>query len=168
MASDIFCKVEGIKGECTDDAHTDEIEVLDFKHHIFQPSAGSMSTGGGASAERATHGEFIVSKALDLASPKLVEACCKGTHIKEVILSLNRAGGDKVEYMNYKLSHVMITSVEVGGDTAQNVLGDGMPTERVSFVYGKIDWEYTQQKLADGTGGGKVAAGWDCTKNIAV
>ena len=165
MAYDAFLKVDGIDGESTDDAHADEIEVVGYKHKVEQPISGSMSTGGGASSERVNHGLFFVDKYLDKASPKLAEACCKGTHLKEVVLSLNRAGGDKVEYMNYKLSSALVASVEPIGDAKG---GDPLPKERVGFSYGTIERTYTQQKLADGTGGGKVAAGWDCTKNAAL
>ena len=42
---------------------------------------------------------------------------------------------------------------------------DGFPSEEIEFNYGKIKWTYTQQKRADGTGGGNVAGGWDLIGN---
>jgi len=165
MAFDVFMKIETIPGESTDDQHKDWIELLSYSHAISQPVGGPASTAGGAAAERCEHEPFSVVKVLDRASPKLAEACCKGDHIKTIEISLNRAGGDKVEYMNYKLSQCMITGVSPGG-SAQG--GESLPLEEVTITYGKIEWTYTQQKRSDGTGGGKVAAGWDCTKNKAV
>jgi type VI secretion system secreted protein Hcp len=165
MAFDAFIQIDGIPGESTDDAHADWIEVLSYSCGVTQPSSGSASSGGGASAERADFQDFSIVKALDKASPKLALACADGTHISEIILELCRAGGDKVKYMEYKLSDAMVTSVRPGGSSAG---GEALPLEEVSFNYGKIEWTYTQQKRGDGSGGGNVAAGWDLEKNAKV
>jgi type VI secretion system secreted protein Hcp len=162
MAFDAFIKVADIPGESTDDKHADWIEVLSFSTGVSQTASGSASSGGGASAERADFQDFSIVKALDKASPKLALACADGTHIKEITLELCRAGGDKLKYMEYKLSNVIVSSVRPGG-SAQG--GETLPLEEVSFNYGKIQWTYTQQKRADGSGGGNVAAGWDLEKN---
>ncbi len=165
MAFDAFLKISDIPGESTDDKHKDWIEVLSFSCGVSQRASGSASTGGGATAERADFQDFSIVKTLDKASPKLALACAGGTHIKEVVLELCRAGGDKVKYMEYKLSHAVISSVRPGG-SAQG--GETLPLEEVSFNYGKIEWTYVQQKRADGSGGGQVAAGWDLEKNKKV
>jgi type VI secretion system secreted protein Hcp len=165
MAFDAFLKVDGIPGESTDDAHADQIEVLSFSSGVSQTSSASASSGGGASSERADFQDFSIVKALDKASPKLAVACADGTHISEVVLELCRAGGDKLKYMEYKLSDCIVSSVRPGG-SAQG--GETLPLEEVSFNYGKIEWIYTQQKRADGTGGGNVAAGWDLEKNVKI
>lgn len=165
MAFDAFLKIDGIPGESTDSNHKDWIEVLSFSHGVSQKGAGSMSSGGGASAERCDHRNFVVVKNLDKASPLLAEHCCSGKHIKNVVLSLNRAGGDKVQYMEYKLTDAIIASYQPGGSSSGQ---SSLPVEELAFSYGKIEWTYTQQKLSDGTGGGKVAAGWDLTVNKKV
>jgi type VI secretion system secreted protein Hcp len=165
MAFDTFMKIDGIPGESTDDKHKDWIEVLSFSTGITQPTSGSASTAGGATSERANFQDFSVVKALDKASPKIALACADGTHIKEVILELCRAGGDKVKYMEYKLSNCIISSYRPGGSAKG---GETLPLEELSFNYGMIEWTYTQQKRADGSGGGQVAAGWDLEKNTKV
>ncbi len=165
MAFDAFLKIDGVPGESTDDKHKDWIEVLSFSWGVSQRASGSASTGGGATAERADFQDFSIVKALDKASPKIALACADGTHIKEVIIELCRAGGDKVKYMEYKMSNAIISSVRPGG-SAQG--GETLPLEEVSFNYGKIEWTYTQQKRADGSGGGQVAAGWDLEANKKV
>jgi type VI secretion system secreted protein Hcp len=165
MPFDAFLKIDGIPGESTDDKHADWIEVLSYSCGITQPTSGSASTGGGATAERANFQDFSIVKVLDKASPKIALACADGTHIKEVILELCRAGGEKVKYMEYKLGNCIISSCRPGG-SAQG--GETLPLEEVSFNYGKIEWTYVQQKRADGSGGGQVAAGWDLEKNKKV
>lgn len=166
MAFDAYLKIDGIPGESTDANHKDWFEILSFSHMLSQRPSGSASAKGGASAERCDHHPFTIVKYLDKATPKLAEACCEGRHLKEVLLTLNRAGGsEKVEYMRFKLSEAMITSVRPGG-TANGA--ESQPLEEISFNYGKIEWTYTQQKRGDGTGGGKVASGWSVTENKKV
>jgi type VI secretion system secreted protein Hcp len=101
-------------------------------------------------------------KTLDKASPKLALACADGTHIKEIIVEFCRAGGEKLKYMEYKLSNCIISCIAVHGG------GEGEPMESVRFNYGKIEWTYTKQNRSDGSGGGNVAAGWNRQGNKAV
>lgn len=163
MAFDAFLKIDGIPGESADDKHKDWIEVLSYSWGVTQTASASASTSGGAAHQRADFQDFSISKTLDKASPKLALACADGTHVKQVVLELCRAGGNKVKYMEYKMENCIVSSVSVGGGG-----GGGEPTEAVTFNYGKIEWTYTQQKRTDGSGGGQVAAGWDLQLNKKV
>ena len=165
MAFDAFLKIDGIPGESTDDKHKDWIEVLSYGVGIQQPASATASTAGGATAERAHFQDFTITKALDKASPKLALACADGMHMKHVTLELCRAGGDKMKYMEYKLTNCIISSYHDGGPAGG---AEDLPIENVSFNYGKIEWIYTQQKRADGSGGGQVVAGWDLQTNKKV
>jgi len=158
---DAFIKIDGIPGESKDSNHKDWIEITSFSHKIEQPASSTASSSGGATAERVNHGQFHVVHELDRASPLLAQACCKGTHIKEVVIELCRAGGDKVKYAEIRLEQVIVASVEYCG-------GGDFPSEIISFSYGKIHWDYVQQGREDGTGGGHITAGWDLTRNCVV
>lgn len=160
MAFDAFLKIDGIPGESSDAKHSEWIEITSFNHSMNQPASATASSAGGATAERVNHSTFDFTHLLDKASPKLYEAVCTGKHIKEVTLELCRSGGDKVKYMEVKLEQVLISSVSPSGSA-----GGDFPSEAVSLSYGKIKWTYTQQKRADGAGGGNVSAGWDLTAN---
>ena len=160
MAFDAFLKIDGIPGESSDDKHKDWIEITSFTHSMEQPASATASNAGGATAERVNHGTFNITHLLDKASPKLYDAVCTGKHLKEVILELCRAGGDKMKYMEVRLEQVLISRVAPYGSA-----GDGFPSETLSLSYGKIKWTYTQKKRADGAGGGNVSAGWDLTTN---
>jgi len=162
MAFDSFIKIDGIPGESTDDKHKDWIEILSFNFGMSQPASSTASSAGGASAERVNLHDVSIVKHLDKASPKLYELCCSGKHIATVSMELCRAGGDKVKYMEVKLEQVIISSVSPGGSSQGS---DSFPTESVTFNFGKAKWTYTQQKRADGTGGGNVTGGWDATTN---
>ena len=167
MAKDAFLKIAGIDGESTDDVHKNWIEINSFQHDVSQAIGGAASSQGGLSGEKVSHGVFTIEKNIDKATPKLFDKCCTGQTIDEIELSLNRSAGgsgDKVQYMHWKFGPVLITKVETVYDEKRGTL----PVERVSWTYGKVAWTYTQQKMADGTGGGQVAAGWDLMKNKAV
>lgn len=165
MAFDCFLKIDGIPGESTDDKHSDWIEVLSYSWGVAQPASGSASSGGGGTAERADFADFSIVKTLDKASPKLMLACADGSHINEVTMELCRAGGDKLKYMEYKMSNVIVTSYSPGGSSQG---AESLPIEEVAFNYGKVELTYTYQQRAGGGGGGNVAAGWDLETNAKV
>ena len=127
-----------------------------------QPSSATDSSAGGGTTERVNIEDFAIVKHLDKASTKLYEFCCKGTHVKDVTLELCRAGGDKLKYLEVKMENVVISKAQSSGKSEGT---DGFPTERAAFNFAKVKWTYTQQKRADGTGGGNVAGGWDLTAN---
>jgi len=53
MAFDAFLRVDGAPGESLDDQHKDWIEVKTFAHGVNQPVSRTVSSSGGATAERA-------------------------------------------------------------------------------------------------------------------
>jgi type VI secretion system secreted protein Hcp len=165
MAFDCFCKIDGIDGESTDSKHQKWIEVLSFSNGMSQPVSAVQSSVGGATSARVNMQDFSIVKQIDISSPKLAEACCTGKHFPKITIELCRAGGDKLKYMEYKLTNAIISSVSSGGTPGGP---EDVPSESVSFNFGKIEWAYTQQKRADGAGGGNASAGWDLEKNVKV
>jgi len=163
MGIDAFLKIDGIPGESSDDREKNTIEILSFSSGVSQATTISKSSHGGGSSGRADFDDFHIVKALDKSSPKLALACADGTHIKEVVLSLYRSGGDKLKYMEYKLQNCIISSYQPSGSSGAH--DESIPLESISFNYGKIQWTYTQQKRGDGSGGGNVSAGWDLEQN---
>jgi type VI secretion system secreted protein Hcp len=160
MASTIFCKIEGIKGESTDANHKDEFELMSFSHSVSQPRSATASTAGGGTAGRCNHTDLAIVKEMDSASPILNQTCCTGKHIPSIVITLRRADGDKsVPYMVYKLTDVVLSSVQIGGSS------DSVPTESVTFNYAKIEWEYTKQSRKDGSGAGKTNGSWNLSTN---
>lgn len=160
MASDTFLQISDIKGESTDADHKDWIEVLSFNWGVSQMASGSASSSGGGSTQRADFQDLSIVKELDSSSPLLNKACWGGKHIGKVVLELNRAAGDKRQpYMKYEMENVIISSVSIGGG------GGGVPTESVTFNYGRINTVYTKQARKGGGGAGEVPAGWSLEDN---
>lgn len=159
MPEDVFLQIDGIPGESTDEKHKNWIEVLSYSHGVSQMGAGSRSTGGAATGGRCDHQDFSIVKELDKATADLNLVCCNGKHIKKITLELCRATGDKQPYMKYELEDVVISSVSIGGG------GGGIPTESVTFNYGKINWVYTETDHQTGKKKGEVKKWWDLVGN---
>ena len=155
---DIYIQIDGIKGESTDKDHKDWIEVLSVGQSISQSAS---STAGGGGTTRSQHEPFTITKHIDLASPKLYEACSGGKHIKNVTIEMMRTSGDKRDkYMVVGLKEVIILRVATSGS------GENL-TDSVSFNYGTINWTYTQPERADGSKGGNTTGGWNLAGNKA-
>lgn len=161
MPFDSFIKIGDIKGESTDDKHKNWIEILSFSHGVFQRSSGEVSAGT-RSAGRCDHGSFHIVKTLDQASPYLYLKCCNGEHIKEATVQICKAGGDKQQLMEFKMSDVMITSVAPAGSAEGAAV---MPMEEVAMTYGKIEWCYSILDHATGKKTGDVKTHWDLHTN---
>ena len=142
MASDIFAKIGDIKGESLDAKHKDEIEVLSFSWGVT--NAGNIGTGGGGGAGRATFQDLSIVHKIDKATPRLLEACATGGHLKEATITQRKAGKGQQEYLIIKMNDVIITGVALG-DTS-----DEAGSETVSLAFAKVDFEYKPQK-ADGS-----------------
>ncbi|WP_131107689.1 type VI secretion system tube protein Hcp [Pseudomonas sp. Sample_10] len=158
MAFDAYVKIEGIPGEALDDQHKDWIEINGYSFSTHQEASSTASSAGGASSGRTTVSDFTFTKNLDKSSCKLIEASCAGDHLKEVVLTLHRAGGEKQKYYEVVLEEVIISSYAQAAN-------EGVPTESISLNYGRIKTIYIQQKRTDGAGGGNVAGGWDRISN---
>ncbi len=158
MATSTYLKIDPIKGESTDTAHKDWIEVESFSTDVSQPLSGPSGTGG-RSAARADFGPFMVTKSVDVGSPDLNQYCAQGKHIAKLELEVCQETGSKECYLKYELENVMVQSVNVGGG------GSMRPQENVAFVYDKISWCYTAINN-DGSAGTKVGPKkWNLQEN---
>ncbi len=159
-AVDLFLKLDGITGESADARHPGEIEVLAFSwaEHQSVPAGGS----GGGGAGKVQIGELHVVMRTSKASPPLMLACAKGSHIKTAVLSSRRHGnaGQK-DFLVIKLSDVSVTSYRIGATESGE---DDLPTDQVSLAFGKIEYGYHPQK-PDGSLAPAITATWDVKKN---
>ena len=109
MAADIFAKIGDIKGESLDDKHKDEVEVLSYSWGVT--NTAHIPTGGGGGAGKATFQDLSIVHKIDKASPKLLQACATGEHLKEATITFRKAGKGQQEFLIVKMSDVIITGV---------------------------------------------------------
>ena len=150
-AVDYFLKIDGIQGESQDKTHKNEIEIESFSWG--ESNSGTASKGGGMGAGRVAMQDFHFVMGINKASPKLMLACATGEHITKATLVCRKAGKEQQEYLKCTFSDLLISSFQLGGTEV-------MPTEQISFNFGKIEMEYKEQK-ADGTLSGAVKSGYD-------
>ena len=143
MATDIFAKIGDIKGESLDAKHKDEVEVLSWSWGVSQ--SGSTSPGGGGGQGKANFNDFNFTHKVDKASPVLLKACATGSHIKEATVTVRKAGKGQQEFLIFKMSDIIVTSVNPSGS------GDSATmAESVALQFAKVHLEYKPQK-ADGS-----------------
>lgn len=160
MAVDYFLKVDGIDGEATDSKHKGEIDIESWSWGAT--NSGDAAHRGGMGAGKVAMQDFHFVMKVNKATPKLMEACATGEHIKKAILTCRKAGKDQQEYLKVTLSDLVVSSYQTGGSH-----GDVVPTDQVSLNFSKVEYEYKEQK-PDGTLGGAVKAGYDLKANKKV
>jgi type VI secretion system secreted protein Hcp len=157
MAVDIFLKIAGVDGESKDDKHKKEMDILAWSWGLS--NSGSAHVGGGAGAGKVNVQDVSFTKWVDAATPKLVLACCNGSHYDEATLVVRKSGGSPVEYIKLKLQEVLVTSVSTGGSGGEDRL-----TENITLNFAKFNLDYTPQD-DKGAAGTAIPAGWDVAAN---
>ena len=143
-----YLKLDGVDGESQDVNHKDWIDVFSYSEGVSLPlSVGSFT--GGLEAGKVKFSDLTVLTAADQTTPILFQDSISGTEIKYAVLEVVEPNG---EYLDYKLSDVLITSVSDKGNA-----GDSAPLEQVSLNFTKIEWDYTPLN-ADGSPGTPVSA----------
>jgi type VI secretion system secreted protein Hcp len=157
---DYFLKIEGIEGESSDSKHKGEIDLQSWSWGAT--NAGTMHSGGGGGAGKVSMQDFHFNMEINKATPKLVQACASGQHIKKAVLTCRKAGTDQQEYLKVTFSDLLVSSYQTGGQA-----GTPIPHEAISLNFAKVEFEYKPQK-ADGTLDGAIKAGWDLKSNTKV
>jgi len=147
-ASDIYLHVQTkragkIKGECTVEGHDGDVQVLAW---TWGASAGS-AIGSTAATARRQYRHLVVTKGIDSASTGLLSALATNDEVKEATLTMNKAGGEALDYYRMTLKNARVVGVDVDVD------GTGRPIERVSFAFTVVDIEYQRQDAAGQSAG---------------
>ena len=157
MAVDMFIKIGDIEGESKDTTHEGEIDVISWNWGLSQ--AGTFHTGGGGGAGKASVQDLVITKKVDKASPILMQSCCKGSHIEEIVLTVRKAGDDPLEYLILTLTKAMVTSVSASAPS-----GDSDIMEDVTLNFAEFKVAYEAQDDT-GAGAGGVEFAWSVEKN---
>ena len=129
----IFAKIAGIPGESTNVRHKDEIDLRSVDLGIA--NSGSAGIGGGGGAGKARADEVELTKFIDKSSTELFRRVADGRHINDVLITVERAGGDPQRIITYDLTDVLVTRF-------RSHSAGGVPAESVSLDYSKIKITY--------------------------
>ena len=152
MPVEMFLKLTGIQGETADIKHKGEIDVLAWSWGLSKeppPPAG----GGGSGPVKIEN--ISIEKLVDLASPLLLSFGAQGKHIADGTLTTRRAGKNGSEFLVFKMTDVIVTSVHVAvsKDT-------GQPAESITLSFGKSEFNY-RPTSPDGSLGTEKSSKWD-------
>jgi type VI secretion system secreted protein Hcp len=160
-AADFFLKIDGIEGESMDAKHKGEIPLLSWSFGAAQ--SGTSSHGSGAGGGKVNFQDFHFVMTVNKSTPKLIEKCADGSHIKQAVLVCRKAGGEQQEYLKVTFTDILVSSYQIGGSGGSDLV----PSDQISLNFSKIEFEYKEQK-ADGTLGGAIKTGYDQKLNKKV
>jgi len=124
-AGNMFLKLDGVQGESTDSKHRGDFEISSFS--FGADNGGAQAHGGGGGAGKVSFSSFTITKPLDKFSPLLQKAALGGQHYKEAdIFFARKAGGTQQDYLEIKLTDVLISSYQTGGSG-----GGGIQTDKI-------------------------------------
>ncbi len=158
----VYMKIEGMGGDSTaaDDPHKDWI-IIESMSARMDIAPRSVAAGATQPRTSLTHDDFVLTKSVDKASPKLAEAVCKGKVFPKVEIDLTATyGGSRATYMKYELKNVRVTSYSV------NASGSGdVPVENFSLNFEEVKVSYDAQGMkSKGSSGGNVESTWKVEK----
>lgn len=127
------------------------IEILSWSWGARGPAAGArLAAAPGMPPADGTSGDIVITKGVDSASPKLMMACAKGTHLDVVELGgpealtgpakerADRYFPGLTKYQSIKLSRTVVTSYSL---TAAGQEGNTTPVETITLHYERIDYQ---------------------------
>ncbi len=159
MAVDMFLKIESLEGESQDKTHKGEIQILGFNWVVSQ--TGTSGVGSGSGTGKSEFQDLEVRKSVDRSSPVLMKLCASGAHMTAATLTVRKAGGDALEYLVIRLEDLMVTSYQISGEPADDVV-----KEVIRINYTRAAIHYTPQE-SSGIGGAKISGGWNLKENAA-
>ena len=134
----IFLKLDGIPGESTSKAFDKQIEVSSFQWGVSNGAAV-----GGRGASQPTADDIVITKTIDASSALLLGACLSGKVVKTGVFTFEKDRSTKaaaeVKFLQIKLTNVLVSSYDIGDASGAN----NAPTDRVSFSFQKIEFDYT-------------------------
>lgn len=126
-----FLKIEGIEGECSDPGHDSWSEISSFSQSIIMRPGGGSSSGRTRSEGSSSIQTFTISKRVDKATPRILEACVNGELLSEVEIDFCSVGvsGYLKSYMTYTLKDVLVEGYSTQGQSEDVVI----PTEETNI-----------------------------------
>jgi len=150
MAFNIHLDVPNAKGESKKANYTGQIEVLSWSWGMQKSGDPAM---GAPTAGRVDVHDIEVIKLVDNSSGYLMKFCCNGTPLETITLTMDKANGDKLEFVKLILTGCIISSIRTGGDSVGERL-----VETIQIRFGAFSFSYVGQE--------EGAASSDCAFDI--
>jgi type VI secretion system secreted protein Hcp len=149
MGYTTYLKLDGITGECAEEAHRGWIVLDSFSHSL----CGAPPQGGQVNLS-----DLSIAKFVDRTTPLLARATAEGRMFKEAVIELCRTDDAKGKFMELRLSRVRVTMHSLSGGPQSDLR---TPYENLSLGFEKIEWNYFPAAFeAMPEAAAEVRAGW--------
>ena len=142
MSFNVFMKIDGIPGSSMQNNRADWCDVRGFSHDLEYPFDMRENKGRG----EPVHGALCITKEIDKASPKLLEALAKKKMVNSVEIEFERdkpGEGSTEVYYSIKLTDCRIVKARPHMPTPAEKDADTPPhLEEIGFAYRQIDWTW--------------------------
>jgi type VI secretion system secreted protein Hcp len=122
-----WIKISDIKGDSQDPGHMGWIAVESVNWSSVTRGTG-RSNAGGARSERPATSDIVITKKIDVSSPRLMRASVSGPAFQQVTIDMADASGKT--YMSFQLGDVVIANVSQSASR-----GDEGPIESVTLSF---------------------------------
>jgi type VI secretion system secreted protein Hcp len=136
----IYLKLDTIKGESSDRAHKEWMDVSSFQEGVSSTSVVGIGGGSG----KASFQDLKIVKHIDRSTPQLYLFAASGRHLSTASLEL---------VTNEKLSYI-ITLNDIAITSVTNTMQDGNVQEEVHIAFGSIIFEVRENNVS-------TKSGWD-------
>jgi type VI secretion system secreted protein Hcp len=132
----ILAEFDGIPGESMITDYENWIDVQSFTFSMSKPSMGA--TGMSRRRGNVVFEDIVLTKWVDKATPKLMEAAALGDVIPTVEVHFIKLGATQ-EYYKYELVNVIVTSVTSSGHVEEYI-----PMDTLTLNFEEITVNYTE------------------------
>lgn len=159
MATNMYIQIDQVKGEATDAAHKDWIEILSWSHGFSQP-ASPVRSSTGSTVERANHSDFSITKYLDSSTDDLLKALWEGKQFEKAKFECFRSTeGTPIKYLMVDFEDIVVSNYSLSGG------GGDIPVENLSLAYSKVTYTYNPKKKDDAKAEGAQPISHDLKTN---
>jgi type VI protein secretion system component Hcp len=147
--SDVFMCVEGVAGGS---------EILGVSYSVGV-EGGAPPSPGGEGRSKATCGLYVVSKAVDISSVRILIDSLRGRHLAEVDFAVRTSGERPLVIFELLLRDVLVVEVQ------QNLAAETeSPIETLVLQPAEVTWRFTPQDES-GAAETPIEDGFDCVNN---
>src|SRR5689334_23302981 len=114
MPTDMFLKIDGIRGESVDDKHKEQ-NIIRGYHWAAKQTA---SRAGTKTHAKASFSDLVFYKYVDRSSPVLFQLCTTGKKIRRAVFYARKAGGRPVEFLKMVLDEIGVQTINLIPDEA--------------------------------------------------
>lgn len=132
-------KIDSVRGETRREGKDDLIEVLSFEYGI---SAGHFQGEGNSKRRAYTNVRF--TKLVDRSSVTIQQMLATNSKIRQATLTLNKAGGEQLEFYKVTLKDAYIVSYKIRGEDLPDAYRS-LPRDEFEISFRRIEIEYEEQ-----------------------